>query len=869
MTLLNSNKHEIYQIKSLIGQGGMANVFLAEDTRLHRTVAIKKLKKVQDIDNKDIQIKHSLHEARMLAKINHINIVQIFDIYVEEDQISLVMEYIKGKTLGQFKKQHVTSLIQKLELICQISSGLATAHEQGVVHCDIKDSNIIIDENGNAKITDFGIALLKSTDHISKIKHAENSENKPDKKLKNTYVSSISASPEQLQNQVLDFKSDLFSLGLLAFSFITGRHPFESRNSQTITQAIINEKPINANTISPKIPQPLAELLNQLLEKNKSNRPHCSQQVAQSFKQILIRLSQEEISAQDTLLLSELNLIKNHKSKIAKNNNKLTKIAGIFTFLIVSILFIININIESEQRYVVVLKPELINNSKLSEAQKNLVTVTIDDSIRQMIINNPKLKLISRKETAEINAGLKKIASATGATDIISTDLSCNNNRCNVILSHLDGQELKVKAQRNWVLNIKNYREIYHNSASQLSLLLNIDEYFNNEQPEISEDDYIDYIELYNKIELEGQDNDENIEKLKRLLMRSPQLSTAYSLYRKTSLEMFYQTKENSYLNDLSYILSNAPSPYKDTMLFTIDRTMQALAENKLIKADRIIERSKNNGDDPVIYHELKAGWYLAKNQLSMAIKQTELALDIRPNIILQYNLAALHFQNANIEQSKAILLKLMRLLPNHYKPNQLLADIHLTEGDIDAAITAYNRAIIINAQPLDLNNLALSYLLKGQYNKALVSARKAWSKSPNNSMMLLNLADIELLSGNRIQAKKYYQKILRMLSNQETFYSLIDKAQAYVHLKEHKKALRSLNQAIKLAPNRIEYSYAAAIIYTLSGEKKSALIQVEEAVKAGYGAIWFNLTWFNDLCDQPEFNKLLLSLGSRNHCLD
>jgi len=868
MTLLNTNKHEIYQIKSLIGQGGMANVFLAEDTRLHRTVAIKKLNKVQSIDNKNIQIEHSLHEARILAKINHINIVQIFDIYVEEDQISLVMEYIKGKTLGQFKKQHVTSLIQKLELICQISSGLATAHKHGVVHCDIKDSNIIIDENGNAKITDFGIALLKSTDHISKIKHAENSENKPDKKLKNTYVSSISASPEQLQNQALDFKSDLFSLGLLAFSFIAGRHPFESSNSQTITQAIINEKPINANTILPKIPQPLAELLNQLLEKNKSNRPHCSQQVAQSFKQILISLSQEEISAQDTLLLSESNLIKNHKSKIAKNNNKLTKTAGIFTFLIVSIIFIININIESEQRYVVVLKPELINNSKLSEAQKNLVTVTIDDSIRQMIINNPKLKLISRKETAEINSGLKKIASATGATDIISTDLSCNNNRCNVISSHLDGQELKVKAQRNWVLNIKNYREIYHNSASQLSLLLNIDEYFNNEQPEVSEDDYIDYIELYNKIELEGQDNDENIEKLKRLLMRSPQLSTAYSLYRKTSLEMFHQTKEQYYLNDLSYLLKNAPSSYKNTMLFTIDSALLAFAENKLILADRIIERSKNNGGDPVIYHELKAEWYLAKNQLSKAIKQTELALDIRPNILLQYNLATLLYYNSDIELAKANLKKIFKLDPNNYRSLQLMADINLAEGNFNDAISAYIKAINLNAQPIDLNNLALCYLMQEQYGEALIAARQAVKSSPNNSSMLLNLADIELLSGNEKQAKEYYQKILKMLFEHNTFVSWLEKAQAFSHLKQFKKALYALNQANKLSPNRVEYSYTAALVYTIAGEKKSALIQVDEAIKSGYGAIWFNLDWFNALCSNKDFYSLLKDLGNNNSCL-
>ncbi|SFD40991.1 serine/threonine-protein kinase [Pseudoalteromonas denitrificans] len=843
-----------YQLKKLIGQGGMGKVFLAEDTRLHRAVAIKQLKTQTSGSTQKIQIANSLNEARLLAKVNHTNIVQLYDIHQAENQISLVMEYIKGKTLQQFQKQNVTSLIQKLELICQISAGLASAHAEGIIHCDLKASNIIINEKGNAKITDFGIAQLTCNNRESNFKHL-------------TYASSNAASPEQLKNNKIDYRSDLFSLGLLAFTFIAGRHPFDNIKGLNITQAIIDEQPSCASTILPCVPQPLIELLNKLLSKNPSSRPQCSQQVTQRFKQILINITQEEIIAQDTTVLSELTAPKITQSKFKKNQNILT-IVGVLSLVVACILAYF-FKIEPVHRYVVVLKPKLNENSQLSEMHKDLVTVTIDDAIRQLIINNPRIQLISREEVLETKEGLKKVAQITGASDIISTNLNCNNIQCSVISSHLSGKHWSVTAQKNWNVNIKNYREIYHNATTQMASLLNIKEDNNQGNVSINENDYIAYIKLYNNIELKGEDSDNNLSELKTLLNKAPQLFSGYSLYRKTSLEMYYQTKESYYLNQLSELLNNAPITYRNSMLFTIDSTMLAIAEGKLEQADEILKQSRKYDVDPVIYHELRAEWYLAKNDLLMAIKQTKLALSFRSNSILQYNLAALYFQNSEIEQAKTLLLNLLNLTPDNYRPNQLLADIYLAEGNIDEAITAYNKTININAQPLDLNNLGLSYLLKKQYPKALVSARKAWSKSPKNSMMLLNLADIEWLAGNTTQAKKYYQQILTMLAGQNTFYALLDSAQAYAHLKEYNNALKSLNQAIKISPNRLEYSYAAALIYTLAGENKSALVHVEEAVKSGYGAVWFNLAWFSELCDYQEFNMLLQSLGSRNSCLN
>ena len=866
VTAINNIKVGHYQLEKLIGQGGMGKVFLATDIRLHRSVAIKQIKTnfVGEDNNIDqaLYIEKSLTEARLLAKMNHPNIVQIHDIHQEYGQVSLVMEYIKGRTLQQFQKEQVLSLVQKLTLIHQISEGLAAAHAQGIIHCDLKPANILIDTNGMVKITDFGIAQLKPRQAINNSNNTNHT-----KRYNDYYASAISSSPEQLENKTLDVRSDLFSLGMLAFTFIANRHPFQSNKQLTISQAIIAEPPSNAKTILPTIPSALIELLNQLLKKHPDKRPESSQQVAHRFKQILVALSQEEVAAQDTILVTEHKISKKQLFISKVNNKLLVNAAGFLILLLISIWAYLFFS-ESKHRYVVVLAPKLSSSSKLSDMQKDLVIGSIDDAIRQVVINHAQLQLISREEIRGIGGGLKKVAQATGATDVISTDLHCNNIQCNVTFSHLNGEHWQVIAQKNWPVNVSNYLEIYHNSTSQLSDLFNFNE--DNEQSplNVNEKDYSDYIALYNDIELKGNDSEENLIKLKRLLARSPLLSSGFYLYRETSLELYYQTQETLYLQQLSEVLTNAPATYQQSMLFSIDRILIAITKGELTRADKALAIAKNQGLDLISYHKIKSQWYLANNDLANAIKHTKLALNIRPNTILQYNLATLHYYNSDMTKAKEQLHKLLTLTPNNYRPNQLLADIYLAEGSIASAITAYKKAIKINAQPLDLNNLALSYLLQAQYPKALKYAQQAWNKSPDNSMMLLNLADIQLLSGNTKQAKHFYQQIVSMLAGQETFLLWLDKAQAYAHLHEHKLALQALNNANKLSPNRMEYSYSAALVYALAGEKKSALIQVEEAIKAGYGAIWFNFAWFSSLCEDISFNTRLKNLGRRSHCL-
>ncbi|HBY85943.1 MAG TPA: serine/threonine protein kinase, partial [Colwellia sp.] len=213
------NKLPHYSRERLLGEGGMGKVYLAQDNQLQRQVAIKEL----TYQPKDEEVNHALQEARLLARVNHSNIIQIYNVHDEGDHISLVMEYFNSKTLTQFQQEAYTTLVQKLDLLQQLSAGLAAAHKNDVIHCDLKPSNILVNDQGQLKITDFGIALLATNESQNSEPSASNNPLQ--------FGSLLFMSPEQIKLQAVDYRSDIFSFGIIAYQLMVGSHPFAYGNN--------------------------------------------------------------------------------------------------------------------------------------------------------------------------------------------------------------------------------------------------------------------------------------------------------------------------------------------------------------------------------------------------------------------------------------------------------------------------------------------------------------------------------------------------------------------------------------------------------------------------------------------------------------
>ncbi len=252
-----------YAIQRRLGAGGMGVVYLGTDSRLGRQVALKRLPEGQTPSMRE----RFLREAKALAVLNDPRIVQIFDILEEEGDVWIVMEYVRGRTLSQMIERHALAPTQAVALATQIAAGLAAAHEAGLVHRDLKSSNVIVTEQGSPKILDFGIAkqMQDGSTRLSAVGQV----------IGTPYA----MSPEQARGRPVDARSDLFSLGVLLYQMIAGMPPFRGATKEETVAMILRDTPEPIEAHCPEIAQPLARLIEHLLEKEPGDRPESARAV--------------------------------------------------------------------------------------------------------------------------------------------------------------------------------------------------------------------------------------------------------------------------------------------------------------------------------------------------------------------------------------------------------------------------------------------------------------------------------------------------------------------------------------------------------------------------------------------------------------
>ncbi|QGH34491.1 Stk1 family PASTA domain-containing Ser/Thr kinase [Gracilibacillus salitolerans] len=238
--------NERYEIIKLIGGGGMANVYLGNDTILERQVAIKVLRLEYANDEEFITRFH--REAQAATSLSHPNIVNIFDVG-EEDQIYyMVMEYVDGMTLKQYIQLHAPIEVEEvIEIMTQITSAISHAHDNGLIHRDIKPQNILIDPYGQIKVTDFGIAIALSATALTQT---------------NSVLGSVHyLSPEQARGGKANRKSDIYSLGIVLFELLTGQLPFSGQSAVSIALKHLQSETPSVKEFNPRVPQSVENIV--------------------------------------------------------------------------------------------------------------------------------------------------------------------------------------------------------------------------------------------------------------------------------------------------------------------------------------------------------------------------------------------------------------------------------------------------------------------------------------------------------------------------------------------------------------------------------------------------------------------------------
>jgi serine/threonine protein kinase len=256
-----------YEIIAELGSGGMATVYKATQKSLNRPVAIKELKKSYHSDS--VIVQRFEREARLAASFQHENIVHIYD-YGHKPEYCIVMEYVDGTSLARMiQEMGPLPADVGVMIALQVATGLEYAHARGLIHRDIKPGNIMVKRNGEVKIMDFGISLVKSLESLT---------------LPGTLIGTPSyMSPEQALGEPLDVRSDIFSFGIVLYEMFTGMKPFLDEKTASITAKIVKARFPSPRSVNSDVPRSIQRIIKKCLKKKPHRRYESMQELARAL----------------------------------------------------------------------------------------------------------------------------------------------------------------------------------------------------------------------------------------------------------------------------------------------------------------------------------------------------------------------------------------------------------------------------------------------------------------------------------------------------------------------------------------------------------------------------------------------------------
>ncbi|MEZ7208215.1 protein kinase [Pseudoalteromonas sp. DY56-GL79] len=841
---------EYYQDVILLAEGGMSKVYLATDKKLGRRVAVKVISLTQHTQS------DALNEARLLARFNHPNIVQIYDVFESDGQMALEMEYVQGATLQHYTKTHILTTEQKVELLSHIADGLASAHSQNILHLDLKPGNILVNEQSIAKIADFGISQLE-----------DNQASRPH----TSYGSLTAMSPEQLRDETLDSRSDLFSFGIIAYQLLAGHHPYFEQADDGSDKSIAEQIKFQPLKASAKrildIPPALAQLIDRLLQYDKNARPSSTNEVSQQLKQILHAFSYDNSEA--TLSLEQIELRDRAREK-AKARKKQLGIAALFTFLVCLAVGGYWYWQETKPKvYIAALPIEFIGQGGIPNSHKQIVKQAVEDAIYQFLITSKDYEPVSKKEVEQTLASLGQTAKPSDISRSLQIDKlfiptgECNNYSCTIQLE-LIGKSGKVVEFSERITVINTQISATFISVSQtLSKALKttdtseqlIDDNFNKA-----------YSALIEQLHQENSVNIKLIDQLREFIRTYPKHFSLYTTYTKGSLRLYNRTLEMKIINELQEVLDSSPKEYKKTLDYLANRTSLLLLLNKKDDIEKLLSSYEGGNSNSYELLNLKGSIYQKLGRYDQAKTAFNKAYQLKPTLVVLRNLVKIHAISGSFTEALHFADKALSITQKDHQLIKITADISLITGNLNRSIELYETLVKSDSNNANyLTNLSTALSLIKEQDLSLDYATKAYQINERRADIVLNYADALALANKN--ADLTYMKVIELLDTPNKPIDKLIKAQALAHLGYSIEALKLIQLVELEAPELYELPFVSALIMTLIGDESSAIIQIEASLDSGWAVQFFNLKWFDPLCGIVEFHNLLEKHNYSERC--
>jgi serine/threonine-protein kinase len=746
-----------FEIHEILGQGGMGAVYHAKDKTLHRDVAIKMLRPMAA--SSQINTEALLDEARLASKLNHPNIVTIYDVARNQDSNYIVMEWIDGQSLDEIIPLNGLKLEKALEYACQIADGLANAHQKYIIHRDIKPHNIMLSPENTIKILDFGIAgyLNQSTDD------SENS----DKNLDNEQASEQTStgtpsymSPEQAKGLNLDQRSDIFSFGIVLYQMLCGKRPFIGKNFTELKEHICTGRYTPIQQQLPELPLNIVQLVNKMLATAKDQRWQSSAELAEALHNIYDKFT--------------------YKKNWWQRRGWLSKAAIILPFVLA-------IGWSSKEILFPASTQQLIER-QLQEANKIAILPF------ENISGDPEIQLFGDGLAVNLGSDLAAIASYQGNTWIVpSTEISRMKDQSlkavadkygvNIILT---GSIQHMGSTRLMVLNLldastgqqvktteisidaENLFQGYDQIRAQALHLLDwsipndLKTKFESQRPQL-DGAYKEYVKgqgyLYRYDQIDNLNNALNA--FKNSIKLDENYEKAYVGLSESYLNKFIKTKNVDWLTTMELTIKKLQTLNSKNNQINFLFAEIAMQKGEYQNAVKLYKESVRVNPKH-IQSQIGLAKALNKNgNIEMAEKIYQKAIKSAPNnwsVVLNFGI--FYFQNGNYKNSQTQFKRLIEMSPNNLYGYRLTAASNYYLGDIKTAIVYTKKAIDINPTDEALANLGTMLFSIEKYKDSIDAYKKALELNDTSYLIWGNLADAYKLNKNKKNQTSYKNAI-------------------------------------------------------------------------------------------------------------
>lgn len=824
-----------YKILERLGEGGMGVVYKAEDTKLKRTVALKFISPLA-LENKEKKTRF-VREAQAAASLDHPNICTIYEIDEAEGQTFIAMAYIKGQNLKQKIESAPLKLEEAIDIAAQVVEGLDEAHEKGIVHRDIKSSNIMITEKNQAKIMDFGLAKLTQRTRL-------------------TATASIMGtvaymSPEQASGNLVDHRTDIWSFGVVLYEMLTGQMPFQAAHDQVVLYSILNKYPKPITSLRTGIPLEVEAIVNKCLEKEPSER----YQTAADLKADLKRLKRD-MSAGKTSLPVQTTAASRPLPKYLRST--VFPILGVILVLLLVLALPptrrvlenwLGLELIPTEKNLAVLPFTIVGGGSSDQAFCSGLVETLTSKLIRVEQFQKSLWVLPTHEVYKF-----EITSSSKARRVFRINLALRGSfkrigdMFSLTLNLIDTKTMRQLKSHSIADHIANISTLQEDVVIRLLEMLEIEV-----QPQIRSvltvgkttipgafESYLQGVG-YMPFEKKEGNLDSSIRMFKQAAEKDPHYALAYAGMGKAYWEKYKETKDPA-LIEKAQSSSMRAIEINDRLSFPY--VMLGIIYGKTGRHEEAIEELQQALKlDPENFRALKELGLIYEylGRLDEAEKTYKKIIDLMPNYWAGYScLGYLYYYQGRYNEAERMYRQSTTLMTENVLDYNNLMAIYYQLGQYESVRAAFERSIAIEPNADAYSNMGTTYFYQRRYADALVMYEEAIELGEDYYVIWANLADsYRYAPGYKERAPEAYQRAIQLAEEElkiDPGNAHLRSSLAVIHSKveDHENALAEISKAKNQAPNNVPIIFNCILVYELINQREKALQALQEYIKLG-----------------------------------